>query len=164
MSIQETFIDGMIPVSNRFAELTAQFLKEALIEKGKQASGTLVKSVNAKVRTDGKKAVIEVFAEDYLRYVDKGRRPGKHPPIKPLKEWVALKGMETSAAYAIANKIAAKGIPATPVVNPTVKKVEESFGSEYERELEKILGAVLVNDVFSKTNTKGMILPKSLTV
>ncbi len=163
MSVESTFIDGLVPVSNRFAQLAGDLLKEALIQAGKQATGTLVQSVNTKVRTDGDRAVIEIYAEDYLRYVDQGRRPGKFPPLQPIKKWVSIKGLPAEAAFPIARKIAMKGINPTRVVNPTLKKVEELFGPSYEKELERILGAVLVNDIFSRTNTLGQILPANLT-
>lgn len=164
MAVAENINKGIDPVLQRLALAYEEQLRELLIEKGKEASGTLVNSVRTAIRSDGNKAVIEIYAEDYIRFVDKGRNPGRFPPLSAIRSWVALKGIAEEAVFPIARKIAEKGIPATPVINPTLEKVLKQFRPKYEKELEQILGAVLVNDVFSKTNTKGQILPKSLTV
>lgn len=164
MAVAENIEAGIAPVAQRLALAYEEQLRELLIQEGKEASGTLVNSVRTAIRTDGQKAVIEIYAEDYIRFVDKGRQPGRFPPISSIRSWVALKGISEEAVFPIARKIAEQGIPATPVINPTLEKVLNKFRPKYEKELESILGAVLVNDVFSKTNTKGQILPKSLTV
>jgi hypothetical protein len=164
MAIQETFNTGFETVTSQIALAYEEALKDMLIDKGKEASGTLVNSIRTAVRSDGNKFVIEVFAEDYLRFVDKGRAPGKFPPPEAIRSWVAIKGLPEEAAFPIARKIALQGIPATPIVNPSLEKVIQENQEALEQALEQLAGAVLVNDVFSKTNTKGQILPKSLTV
>jgi len=164
VAIQDTISAGIEPVAQQLALAYEEQLREILIQNGKESSGTLVNSIRSDVRTDGDKAVIEIYAEDYLRFVDQGRKPGRFPPIDKIRSWVAIQGISEEAVFPIARKIATQGIPATPVINPTLDKVLDQFRPIYEKELEKIAGAVLVNDVFSATNTKGQILPKSLTV
>jgi|VirMetMinimDraft_7_1064189.scaffolds.fasta_scaffold252540_1 hypothetical protein len=76
---------------------------------------------------------------EYLKVVDQGRKPGKYVPIRPLIEWVRIKGMEDGAAYAISKKIAKKGIKATFIIkqsvdqllNPdTINQLEEEIAQE----------------------------------
>jgi len=162
MAIETTISEGIEPVAQKLALAYEEQLREMLIEKGKESSGTLVNSIRTSVRTDGSIAVIEIFAEDYLRFVDQGRAPGRFPPIDKIRSWVAIQGISEEAVFPIARKIATQGIKATPVINPTLDKVLEQFLPEYEKELEKIAGAVLVNDVFSATNTKGQMIPQSV--
>ena len=164
MAIEETVNQSTESASQLLALAYEEALKDALLDKGKEASGTLVNSIRTAVRTDGSKFVIEVYAEDYLRFVDQGRAPGKFPPPEPIRAWVAEKGLPAEAAFPIARKIATQGITATKVINPTLDKVLQDFQPIYEQELERMSGAVLVNDVFNKTNTKGQMIPTSLTV
>ena len=114
------------------------------------------------IQDDQGRTAVHLIAEDYLRYVDKGRRPGKFPPVTAIRDWVRTKGLPERAVYPIGRAIAIKGIEALNIVNPTIDKVEATFLPEYEKELERIVGVVLVNDVFSETNTKGRIIPKTL--
>jgi len=76
---------------------------------------------------------------EYLKVVDQGRKPGKYVPIRPLLQWVRIKGMEDGAAYAISKKIAKKGIKATFIIkqsvdqllNPdTITQLEEEIAAE----------------------------------
>ena len=162
MAVQDTFNRSFQEAAQLIALAYEEALKDELIEKGKEASGTLVNSIRTNIRTDGSSFLIEVFAEDYLRFVDQGRKPGKFPPPENIRSWILLKGIAEEAAFPIARKIATQGIAATPVVNPSLNKVESENIETFESILERSAGAVLVNDVFNQTNTKGQILPESL--
>jgi len=163
MAVEETFNKGIKEVAEELGAVISMRLKEGLEEKGKEASGTLVSSIRAEAKFDGEKAVVEIYAEDYFRYVEFGRKPGKFPPLEAIKQWTRIKGIGEEFAFPIARKIATQGIQPLNILNDVIDKATEEFRPKYERALEKIAGAVLVNDVFNKTNTKGQMIPKSLT-
>jgi hypothetical protein len=108
---------------------------------GKVASGRLINSINYKLVETANQIAVIIEANDYLEYVDRGRRPGTYPPIKPLKEWAKLKGMGEGAAYAIRNKIHRFGIEPTNVINRTTREFETSstFTRKYEEMMVKQL-------------------------
>lgn len=66
---------------------------------------------------------------EYARFVDKGRRPGKMPPVSAIKSWVSEKGIPIEAAWPIAKHIGKYGIPARPLdkyfTKPLPKLVDE---------------------------------------
>jgi hypothetical protein len=45
---------------------------------------------------------------DYIEYLNRGRGPGKFPPIDKIKQWVDARNLEV-APYVIARKIAQEG-------------------------------------------------------
>lgn len=57
----------------------------------------------------------------YGPFVEFGRRPGKRPPIDPIKKWARIKLGNEGAAFAIASKIASKGTKAQPFMLPALK-------------------------------------------
>lgn len=63
-----------------------------------------------------------------------GSRP-HWPPIEPLKDWARRHGMEESAAYAIAAKIAREGTEAAPFLFP-------AFEEERPKYIERIRAGV----------------------
>jgi len=102
------------------AELAKQLLKL-----DKKASGKLIKSLDYKIRPVVKKMVVIIESEDYLHYVDKGRRPGKMPPINAISKWASIKGISQKAVFPIAKKIGRLGIKPTHVLDKTLKALNK---------------------------------------
>jgi hypothetical protein len=76
----------------------------------------------------GTRFTLQIFAEDYFVYVDKGRKPNSTPPpVEPIKVWCRQKGIDEGIAYAIAKSIGKKGIPATNISERMMKKVFSSM-------------------------------------
>ena len=151
----------VLKIADDFGYQLVNELKAELFKAGKDASGTLLKSMRHEVKSADDKILIDIFAEDYFRYVDKGRRPGaRMPPAEPIRKWLILKGIRKELEFPIRRSIGIKGIKPLNILNPTVKKVTIEFLPHYEKEMAKFIGIRMINDVFSKTNTKGQIIPK----
>ena len=110
-----------------------QHLMEELIAADKKASGNLINSL-----ASSKFVVLEVMGNilirldtpEYLKYVDKGRRPGKFPPPQKIRKWIDDRKIKPrgkdgrfitkdSAAFLIGRKIATQGIKPTNVIKKT---------------------------------------------
>lgn len=86
------------------ADLVADVLA-ALASGNNVASGTLYNSLRHEVRESIDELAVAVVEEDYGKFLDKGRRPGKQPPLDRIREWCRLRGIPERAAYPIARKI-----------------------------------------------------------
>jgi hypothetical protein len=112
----------------------------------KIASGALVNSINFKLKETAEQILIILESNDYLEWVDKGRKPGKYPPLKAISEWARLKGISQDAVFPIAKKIFKFGIEPTNVIQDTITEIETSptFRKRYEDKLlenvENIMG------------------------
>lgn len=76
----------------------------------------LFKSVKATAKGD---IVIELLLNDYIIYVESGRRAGaKMPPFRVIEKWCERKGLPTdvSTVWAICRAIARDGIAQRPVM------------------------------------------------
>ena len=102
-------------------------LKKNLIQELRRtkaiASGDLLKSIQFDVKpTDDGGAIVTLNGNDYITYVDKGRKPGRYAPTSALKQWIKTKGIATddakvtAVAFAINNKIKRQGIKPRPVL------------------------------------------------
>jgi hypothetical protein len=119
----------------------------------KVASGSLINSINYRLRDTAQQIQVQLIANDYLQYVDRGRKPGTYPPIRPLLKWVSIKGMPKGAAYAIQKKIYKFGIKPTNVIKRTIREFETSqtFKKKYEQ---AIVDNIVKNIQISYINTK----------
>ena len=88
-------------------------MKTRLISAGKVASGTLLKSLNYYITETKDEYELGFEGESYLDYVDKGRPPGKMPPVDVIKKWCKIKGLPEEAAWPIAVNIGKFGIKPT---------------------------------------------------
>lgn len=152
-------------VADKYGQQLVFALRRELGKHDKFASGDLINSLSHTVKSNGSQTVINIFAEDYLRFVDQGRQPNRKMPPDNAKfrQWLAVRNIPLTKSFAIRRSIGIKGIKGLKFVNKTVDKITLQFIPEYEKEMERIIGAVLVNDVFNKTTTKGRIVAKSLT-
>lgn len=178
--IEETLNNETKAIADKFGEQLVFAFRRAIAGKKPHAaiaSGDLINTMTHEVVMDSEgRVVVRVLAEPYMRFIDRGRGPNKAPPpergngprqpgplTRAITEWVKVKGIDQRAVFPIVRKIATQGYPGIHFINPTIDKVTQEFSAEFEQEMERILGVVLVNDVFNQTTTKGRILPKSLT-
>lgn len=119
----------------------------------KVATGSLINSINYKLKDTAEGIQLQLYANDYLTYVDQGRRPGTYPPIRALIKWVAIKGMPKQAAWAIRQNIYKFGIKPTRVISRTKREFETSptFVRKYESE---IVDQIIKNMQTIKIDTK----------
>jgi hypothetical protein len=116
-------------ISTELYKALGDELKKNLIQELRRtkaiASGDLLKSVNFTVQLTPQGAVINLNGNDYITYVDEGRKPGKYAPVSALKQWIKAKGIATddakvtAVAFAINTKIKRQGIKARPILEKT---------------------------------------------
>jgi hypothetical protein len=111
-------------------------LTKQLIQLDKVASGKLIRSLDYEVveRVQNQFELI-IKAQDYLKWVDEGRRPGKRPPYKSILSWVQTRNIrftnksgsgflkKEQTAFIISKSIGNKGIKKTDVLKKTLGNV-----------------------------------------
>lgn len=119
---------------------------------GKDASGKLSQSAKAEVRHGDNRYEVVMHLEEYWKYVEYGRKPGKFPPPDKIREWVEVKPVIPrpmkngklptieQLSYLIGRKIAIKGIPPSPVLELTVQDLNERFMAELQSAIKQDIG------------------------
>lgn len=104
-----------------FADKILTMYRQALQNKGIDASGTLSQTASSTIEIDGTKLIISLNLEPYWKYVEYGRRAGKMPPIDAIARWITIKPIVPNPingrvpdtrqlAFLIARKIGREGI------------------------------------------------------
>ena len=115
----------LIKIYKKYGNDIVKRITKLLLRKGKKASGNLIKSLNYDLVEVANGILIEINANDYLEYVDKGRKKGKYPPIKAIKNWCRIKGINDKYSYAIARSIYKNGIKPTNVIRDAINDLEK---------------------------------------
>jgi len=99
---------------------------------GKEASGRLIRSLGYEiVEREGEIELVFVGA-DYAVYVDKGRRPGRMPPLENIRDWCRLRNIPVAAAYPIARKIGLEGIRPTNFASISMLRNRKRYDGQVE--------------------------------
>jgi hypothetical protein len=110
-------------LQREFGDAYIQEIIKELRSAKKSASNRLINSFSQKLSETSSEINIAIQSEDYLEYIDKGRKRGTYPPIKEIAQWAKLKGIGENAAFPIAKNIYKFGIKPTNVLDKAEKNV-----------------------------------------
>ena len=121
------------------------------------ASGNL-QNVDFDVEINNGTYTISLILQDYWKYVEQGRKPGKFPNIGKIQEWIKIKPIlprrmangklptEKQLAFMIGKSIKENGIPAKPALDNVLKKnenqltkIKEAVGKSLDEEIKQML-------------------------
>jgi len=107
----------------------------------KVASGSLINSINYRLQDTAYGINLILLANDYLKWVDRGRKPGTYPPIQAIQRWATIKGIPKEAAWAIRTNIYKFGIKPTRVLAKTRFTLETNrkYINKYEKSIVEII-------------------------
>lgn len=152
-------INGAITnIANKMLEL----YRNVLENKDINASRILSDSAEAIVEVNGTTLSVSFNLEEYWKYVEYGRRPGKRPPITSIEEWIVLKPIipkpingripsTEQLAYLISRKIGMEGTKSkrpleTAVYSDDMELLINELKNEIVSQLKVELGDVLVKE------------------
>lgn len=116
-------------------------IRENLTANGTSNTGNLRNSVLV-YRAEHDEGIVGV-GERYGGAVEKGRRPGRMPPVEPIERWARTKLGKSGLGFVIARKIKNEGTKAQPFVEPAFTGNIGFVQSEFDKasnELVKMLG------------------------
>ena len=112
----------------------------------KVGENTLVKSNIYKTlsvrATDDGDLVFDIMLNDYITYIESGRRKGaKLPPVEPIVRWARKHGIPTdnSTIYLIRRAISRDGIQARPIMAKVFEELDRAWEGEWSDRLFKII-------------------------
>ena len=143
-------------------ELIAYY-RNKLDDGGINASYDLYNSLRIIMDTKTKGRIeVNLSLIEYWKYIEKGRKAGKMPPISAIEKWVEIKPVlprpmdngklptTKQLAYLIARKIGLEGIAPKPILAESVEKIndvflpliEQAVAEDIQREVDLILKEV----------------------
>lgn len=127
--------ENTIKVLNDFGKLLVDEYKDNLTLNDVNASNKLYNSISYIIDVKGRTLEVSLSLAEHWKYVEKGRKAGKFPPISAIEEWIRVKPIiprpNTNGylptikqlSYLIARKIGLDGIKPRPILSKTIEEV-----------------------------------------
>lgn len=96
--------------------------------------------------------VIQLLLNDYVQYIESGRKAGsKFPPIQPIVQWAKKRGIPTdnSTIFLIRRAIAEDGIRPRPFMYKVLETIDKKWEGEWSSELFNELTKI-IDEFFNK--------------
>ena len=134
-------------VLEEYAIRLRNLYQDKLIKGDKIATGDLMNNVEYIIEKDSRSVSVSLQLEDYWKYVEEGRAPGKFPPVDKILDWIRVKPIvpdersgrlptENQLAFLIGRKIAEEGIEGTHYLQES----QEEVLVEFEDKLSEAVG------------------------
>lgn len=110
----------------------------------------IYKNLQVKATNDGD-LVFDIILNDYLKFIESGRRKGADmPPVKPIVEWAKKHGIPTDngTIYLIRRAISRDGIAPRPFMDKVFADIDYVWDKDWADELfDEIMR--MINDFFN---------------
>ena len=155
-------------VLNEFADAFIQNARNNLEANQSNASYNLYNSFEKVIEVGEDYFKVSISLADYWQYLEKGRGPGKFPPVDKIKEWIEVKPINPTPlsngktpsveqlSFLISRKIANEGTEGKPFFEPakeqTIREFEDKINQAIEEDVSNFILKLVekeMRDIFS---------------
>lgn len=152
MAEESLKFDNVLAVLTEYGKQAEVIYKGHLKREKKNASYKLADSVKYFTNVEGTTMSVGLRLEEYWKYIEYGRKPGKFPPPDAILKWIEVKPVlprpdangriprPQQLAFLIGRKIATQGIEPTPIMAATVEELNDHFVPLITEALRKDIG------------------------
>ena len=115
-----------------------------------KSSSDIYKNLQVKATNDGD-LVFDILLNDYLTYIESGRRKGADmPPVEAIVEWAKKHDIPTDngTIFLIRRAISRDGIAPRPFMATVMEQIDLNMPNWYDKIFDEI--TKLINDFFNK--------------
>lgn len=127
-------------------ELVRVVMESNLLDNSKVGRNTIIgsdiyRNLQVKATNDGD-LVFDILLNDYLTYIESGRRKGaKMPPVEPIVKWARKNGIPTdnSTIFLIRRAISRDGIKPRPFMSTVMEQIDLNMPNWTDEIFEEII-------------------------
>ena len=138
-------MDSITSLAKAFAEdvmnITADIMASSMLVNDKVGRNTIAPDSNIFKEMYAKASgniVIQLLLNDYVQYIESGRKAGsKFPPIQPIVQWAKKRNIPTdnSTIFLIRRAIAEDGIRPRPFMYKVLETIDKKWDGEWSSDL-----------------------------
>lgn len=145
----------VMELSKEIMDIVRVVMESNLLDNHKVGRNTIIgsdiyKNLQVIAKNDGD-LVFDILLNDYLTYIESGRRKGaKMPPVEPIVRWARSRGIPTdnSTIFLIRRAISRDGIQPRPFMATVMEQIDLDMPNWYDKIFDEI--TKLINEFFNK--------------
>ena len=122
-----------------YAKEAEEIYKYQISLGGKNASRKLTDTIKSNVVVGDQAYEVTLTLQEYWKYIESGRQPGKFPPVKALLDWISVKPIiprpdadgkiptPKQLSFLIGRKIKEEGIKPFPALETTKEELDKIY-------------------------------------
>ena len=122
-----------------YAKEAEEIYKYQISLGGKNASRKLTDTIKSNIMVGDQAYEVSLTLQEYWKYVESGRAPGKFPPVKALLDWISVKPViprpddhgriptPNQLSFLIGRKIKEEGIKPFPALETTKEELDKIY-------------------------------------
>ena len=122
-----------------YAKEAEEIYKYQISLGGKNASRKLTDTIKSNVVVGNQAYEVSLTLQEYWKYIESGRTPGKFPPVKALLDWISVKPIiprpdangriptPKQLSFLIGRKIKEEGIKPFPALETTKEELDKIY-------------------------------------
>ena len=126
-------------VLREYAKDAREIYKYQISLGGKNASRKLTDTIKSNVVVGDQAYEVSLTLQEYWKYIESGRQPGKFPPVKALLDWISVKPViprpddhgriptPNQLSFLIGRKIMEEGIKPFPALQTTKEELDKIY-------------------------------------
>ena len=152
-------MDNITLLAKAFAEdvmnITADIMASSMLVNDKVGRNTIAPNSDIFKQMYAKASgniVIQLLLNDYVQYIESGRKAGsKFPPIQPIVQWAKKRNIPTdnSTIFLIRRAIAEDGIRPRPFMYKVLETIDKKWDGEWSSDLFNELTKI-IDEFFNK--------------
>lgn len=152
-------MDNITSLAKAFAEdvmnITADIMASSMLVNDKVGMNTIAPNSDIFKQMYAKASgniVIQLLLNDYVQYIESGRKAGsKFPPIQPIVQWAKKRGIPTdnSTIFLIRRAIAEDGIRPRPFMYKVLETIDKKWDGDWSYDLFNELTKI-IDEFFNK--------------
>ena len=127
----------------QLAQILIDLYRQELTINNVNSSGSLYNTIKSQVVVDDQAITGDLILNDYWKYIEYGRKPGRFPNIQAIKGWIKQKPVIPTGklgklpttdqlAFLISKKIATKGIQGKNLLGKAIDILEKQYNDKLE--------------------------------
>lgn len=140
-------------VLQEYADEAQEMYKYQISIGGKNASRKLIDNVTSQLVVNETSYVVTLRLQEYWKYIEKGRKAGKFPPVDAILNWILVKPIlprpnangeieklrPKQLAFLIGRKIKEEGIEPYPALKTTKEELDKLYHDKISAALGKAI-------------------------